>query len=190
MWDKRKSKALATSLGIRVPFSHTIQDSYVFKPVDGHSGNGVVIVSDPSKYFIEELIVDENGSVPPRDFKCFVFNGELKVVGVRSKVDGIWGSGFYSYPDWNELELMTTGWRSSSPPSCLKEMADAAVLVASHIDLAAVRVDFYATSKGCVFGELCVTPGCVLNKNFTEHGDKLLGSWLGPGAASKPRLKQ
>lgn len=38
-----------------------------------------------------------------------------------------------------------------------------------------VRVDFYATDKGAVFGEFSLTPH--LGKNFTPYGEKLLTSY-------------
>lgn len=60
------------------------------------------------------------------------------------------------------------------PPVCLPEIIEQAITLSKTYELF-VRIDFYATDNGAVFGEFTPTPG--LGYGFTPFADKLLTSY-------------
>lgn len=182
--DKRQNKALARSLGLRVPRDlDPPADRFVVKPRSGCGGQNVTLVPDASAWLCEELVIDEDGSCPPRTFDWYVIGGVPRFVQVhRGAIGKAFPSGYYRWPGWEPITDMDqrSEWIDSTEPACSAEMAAAAVLMDSqfpeHIH---VRVDFFAASDGLVFNELCVTPGLVTSRGrLSPRWDRRLGGWL------------
>lgn len=172
--NKIVGKKFVSDLGIRVP-KDLITGSYVVKPHNNSMGNGVIVVHDNvalsqlvgSQVIVEELIVDENGSIPPRDFKLYCFGGEAKMVQVIDERPD-YSIGYYEPQEWVPLKgLSTKSWKDHEPPSCIKEMLAISARL-SKIFFYPVRVDLYASSEGVVFGEFCLIAG--VRHHITELG--------------------
>jgi hypothetical protein len=112
----------------------------------------------------EELVRNENGEeVLAVDYKIHVFGGEIGAVQVVHRWSGSdtpAAHRFYT-PDWRPFDdpMCTTlpMGAPSDPPSCLPQLFDAARTLGAAYE-AYVRVDLYATPRGCVFGEFSCTP--------------------------------
>lgn len=176
--SKEEGKSLARKSGVPVPFD--LRDRlvpFVIKPVHGHSSKGVHCFENLDKFVVEQLMVDEDGMSPPRDFRFYFFAGECKMVhvsrpGVTPKL-----SGYYSWPDWKPLKIdRKRPWFDCEKPSSADRMHEFGKRLASHFPLP-IRTDFYAHKDGAVFGEFCFSPGLAVGKRITEEGDRMLGEW-------------
>lgn len=173
--DKRQGKALARSLGVPTPRDYELPNSFVFKPIHGHSCQGVVLARPSDAYILEELIEDEAGYFPRRDFKVFVFGGEPRLVQLNCRTENYASGGAISHwsVDWEPVRLCRKHrpWFQCEPPACLQEILASATVLGRQFTIPA-RVDFYASTRGAVFGEFCATPGL---RSITEKGDEYLG---------------
>ena len=178
--DKVFAKKYVADLGYRVPKTLSENLSFVIKPKGKSCSKHVVVVSDGSivlgnQYadIIEELIVDENGQVPPRDFKTFCFGYEAKFVQVIDRVQKTFA--YYTADTWEPIYgLCIKPWKDQPKPARLKELTDTCSKLSERFHFP-VRVDCYIASDGVVFGEFCLTLGIV--GNLTDYGDTLLGQW-------------
>ena len=135
------------------------------------------LINDPHREFlIEEFVRTEKGEYKiPNDYKFYMFNGNLSFVQVINRFSI--KKGFTSFYDkeWNLLENVNSIYKQApdfqEKPKCFDAMNDCAVKLSKSYEIF-VRVDFYATDKGAVFGEFTPTPG--LGAAFTPFGDKLL----------------
>ena len=87
--DKTFAKEVVSAQGICVPKSFQGAEglSFVSKPNGLYGSRGVIVVVDGivrmgSQFagIMEEVIVDENGQVPPRDFKMYCFGHQPKII--------------------------------------------------------------------------------------------------------------
>ena len=98
-------------------------------------------------------------SVVPRDFKFFVFHGQVEYIDVHYDRYGNHTRRLYD-TEWNpqEFELTFPLGPVTSEPEHLDKMIDIAETLGDDFDF--MRVDLYQTgSKGVKFGELTVAPG-------------------------------
>jgi len=128
------------------------------------------------QFLMEEFVRTEKSEYKiPDDYKFYMFNGKLSFVQVINRLNV--KEGFTSFYDkeWNLLENINSIYKQAADlqekPKCFDEMYDFAVNLSKSYEIF-VRVDFYATDKGAVFGEFTPTPG--LGAAFTSFGDKLL----------------
>jgi len=170
-------------------------NSFVLKPVDGYQNINTYVVQDTweilrqqqfdlktacqniendrrfDTYMVEELLVDENGTLPPRDFKFFVVGDKIMHVMImtgRTKMsEGLYR---YSVSECNELYEVVDSWMTKgsdhlyithSPqlppkPACWNEMVSSVRTLGKAMNCFA-RIDFYATPRGAVFGEFQLT---------------------------------
>lgn len=179
---------------------------YVIRPTIGHSCNMVFLMnssfnlmdkkiySDTElkellnqalsenphlEFLFEEFVKSENGEYKiPDDYKISLFNGELAVIDVINRKSPKTGSSSCYDEYWNRVETMSAYYQEApyqAPPACLIEMIDYAKKLSKAYQIF-VRIDFYATDKGAVFGEFTPTPG--KGKGFTSNADKkLLKYW-------------
>lgn len=114
------------------------------------------------RLIVEELLVNAGGDVsaPLDDYKIFCINGSpvvLNAIGERDIKRHTALDQYYSL----DMELLP--WerqqvgRTVRRPDSLKEMVALAGKLAAPFPF--VRVDFYDTTRGVVFGELTFTPG-------------------------------
>ncbi len=121
----------------------------------------------------EEFVKTEAGEYRlPIEFKFHTFGetiGAIEVVQRTSAADERYA--FYS-PSWHRLEdqmnVNLVPGDSIAPPKCFDEM----LRCAQRLGVAYgtyVRIDFYATDRGCVFGEFSTTPDG--GRGFTPFAD-------------------
>ncbi len=103
-----------------------------------------------------------------------MFNGQIACIQVINRLSNTNGVTSWYDESWDQLPNLTTNYpdgKEQPMPECLQEMIDCAVKLSKSYEIF-VRVDFYATDKGAVFGEFTPTPG--LGVGFTPGGNKLL----------------
>ncbi|MCJ8164482.1 hypothetical protein MKJ04_06460 [Pontibacter sp. E15-1] len=131
------------------------------------------------EFLVEEFLTDEKGQYRiPDDYKFYTFNGEIAIIQVINRLGP--REGFDSCYDaaWNQMPDISAHYPPAArqlPPQCLPEMI-AQVKKLSKAYGVFVRVDFYATPRGAVFGEFTPTPG--LGKSFTPMAEQLfIDNW-------------
>ncbi|TSD67382.1 hypothetical protein FFF34_008315 [Inquilinus sp. KBS0705] len=180
--------------------------NYVIRPTVGHSSNLVFVMADgtnlfdnkqysPSKivdvlsqalianehleFLVEEFLRSENDQYSIlTDYKFFCFNGKIATIMVINRLSP--NSGFASFYDenWNEMETVQKNYpkaKTQEPPNCLGDMISNVKKLSKAYGIF-VRIDFYATLKGSVFGEFTPTPS--MGTKFTLYGkNQLLNYW-------------
>lgn len=182
-----------------------LPQNYVIRPTTGHSSkmiflmkNGLnlfdniryteeeiklelakLLYENPSIHFlVEEFLSDEEGVCKiQNDYKFYMFNGRVACIHLINRLSPKKGfQGFYS-ENWEQLDCVNDYYEDipfQKAPACLPEMIRHAKTLSQAYEIF-VRIDFYATDKGAVFGEFSPTPH--LGGNFTNYGDKLLTSY-------------
>ncbi len=127
------------------------------------------------EFLIEEFVRTEQGSYRiPDDYKFYMFNGQLAFIQVINRFSNKEGQTSFYDSDWQQLENINTIYKQADfqeKPRCFDQMRACAITLSRTYEIF-VRVDFYATDKGAVFGEFTPTPG--LGNAFTPFGDQLL----------------
>ncbi|RYY37990.1 MAG: hypothetical protein EOP46_00515 [Sphingobacteriaceae bacterium] len=174
---------------------------FVIKPTIGHSCNNVFLMNDgynlmDKRYYtrdgilikmkqmlrentlneilIEEFLMSEQGEYRiPVDYKVHTFNGEIARIEAIHRTGPCEGTVnvFDSY--WDKKENIGKKYINANditPPKCLQQIIRQAKILSSAYQIY-VRIDFYATSKGAVFGEFTPTPG--IGVGFTEKANRL-----------------
>ncbi|ODA31439.1 ATP-grasp fold amidoligase family protein [Planctopirus hydrillae] len=179
--DKLFAKNVVAHQGYRVPRSLAGDDlSFVLKPNSESCAKNVVVVQNGQirlgqQYgnVLEELVVDENGQVPPRDFKCYCFGYEVKLIQVINRLTKTFA--YYDPLHWEALhDVCGRPWEDHARPERLPELLAMARQLSRLFDFP-VRVDAYITSESVVFGEFCLASG--LAQNLQPAADALLGRW-------------
>lgn len=128
----------------------------------------------------EEFAANEKGEhVLAVDYKLHVFAdtiGAIQVIHRSPGPDMPAVHRFYT-PEWQPFDdpmntILPQG-PPSDPPACLPEMLGAARTLARAFETY-VRVDLYATRRGCVFGEFSSTPAG--GNHFTPYADEYFES--------------
>jgi hypothetical protein len=128
-----------------------------------------------AEFLIEEFIKTEAGEHQIlNDFKFYMFNGEVASVQVINRLGS--SKGFTNFYDehWNQMNTLTTFYpkgKYQQPPICFPEMLEYARILSKAYGIF-VRIDFYASNQGAVFGEFTPTPN--FGNYFTPAGDKML----------------
>lgn len=182
-----------------------LPDQYVIRPTIGHSCNLVFLMDKQmnhmdkrlyseeelktimaaaltknpyQEFLIEEFVRSEQGEYKiPVDYKLSLFNGELAVINVINRMGPKSGLSSSYDENWNMLEDICRLYQQSpyqEPPACLQEIISCAKKLSKTYEIF-VRIDFYATDKGAVFGEFTPTPG--QGKGFTPKADKMLSDY-------------
>lgn len=128
------------------------------------------------EFLFEEFIKTEEGEYKiPDDYKFYMFNGEIARILVINRKGPKEGRISAYDKDWNIIESAPQNKYAKAefqqPPNCFNEMTEQAKTLSRSYEIF-VRIDFYATDKGAVFGEFTPTPG--LGKDFSPKVDKLL----------------
>lgn len=132
-----------------------------------------------SRILAECFIDDGTGSLP-RDYKLYCFSGKVHCTMVCcERATGKPKFQFYDR-DWRTVLPYS---KSSSQtdvtiqrPVAYREMLAAAESLASPFPF--VRVDFYSTSNGAVFGEMTFTPHACADPGYTEAAQRELGELI------------
>jgi hypothetical protein len=125
---------------------------------------------------VEEFVTEDGEYRLPTEYKCHVFGEMIAAIQViqRSANKRDTRHRFYT-EQWKIFaDPMSTKFPPSDyidPPECLNDM----VTMARKLGRAYgtyVRVDFYVSKSGCVFGEFEATP----TRSFTEYADDYFGA--------------
>ena len=126
---------------------------------------------------VEELLEPCNKIL--YDIKCFCFYGEVKYIHVIHPQNR---NECYMFNPKGYREYIYVRDKSSEDnfiekPKYFFDIIKKANKVASHLTKDyALRIDFYSTTKGEMFGEFTFNPSA--GNGLTESGDKLMGSLL------------
>jgi len=127
------------------------------------------------EFLIEEFVKTERGAYTiPYDYKFFTFNGEIAIIEVINRLGPNEGSSRCYDENWNTVGNISkkkypeAAWQQ--PPDCFNEMIEQVKRLSKTYEIF-VRIDFYATDKGAVFGEFTPTPGSA--KYLTSKVEKM-----------------
>lgn len=139
-----------------------------------------VLASTPraaERILVEEFLRDYDPRfVIPRDFKVHVAGGRAWVIQVidRNPPKGQRNHSFYTR-EWDKIEdPFLTAYRPGPPvprPALLPELLEFAELIARDTGVF-LRLDFYLTTRGVVFGEFTADPASGIG--FTSFGEQYL----------------
>jgi hypothetical protein len=175
---------------------------YVIRPTTGHSSNMVFVMDNGINLFdgkpytpaeiiavlkkavdkkqdleflIEEFLQNEEGKhAILTDYKFFCFNGEVAIVWEIKRLGPKTGFATFYDENWNRIKKVHIFYppkEANEPPACYPDMLAQAKRLSKAYGIF-VRLDFYATNKGAVFGEFTPTP--ALGKGHTRFGQQRL----------------
>ncbi|EOR95401.1 putative glycosyltransferase [Arcticibacter svalbardensis MN12-7] len=175
---------------------------YVIRPTVGHSSNLVFLMHNGLNLFddkgyspedirdilrsevdknpdleflIEEFLENEEGEhAILDDYKLLCFNGVIASCHAIKRFSPSKGEGNFYDEHWNKMETLHLKYPlvdGQKPPKCWDEIISQAKMLSKAYGIF-VRIDFYATSKGAVFGEFTPTPG--MGRHFSSYGKKLM----------------
>jgi hypothetical protein len=126
---------------------------------------------------VEEFVKTEAGDyVLPIEYKCHTFGATVGAIEVIQRA-GHRGRNRYYTPSWELFEdRMNTHLppgEYTEPPRCLDEILECAKRLGIAYGTY-VRIDCYATDKGCVFGEFASAPAD--GQHFTAFADEYFGT--------------
>ena len=184
-----------------IDFNH-LPKQYVIRPTVGHSSGNVFVMNDGYNLFdnssyeaaeirgklalklaekprleflIEEFLQEEPDQCKVlNDYKFFCFNGEIASCQLINRLGPKAGFGSFYDEHWNPMKAVHPGYTLVAPkprPECLEEMVQQ-VKILSEAYKIFCRIDFYATTKGAVFGEFTPTPG--MGEGYSKFGQRLL----------------
>ncbi|WP_242916175.1 ATP-grasp fold amidoligase family protein [Pontibacter liquoris] len=137
--------------------------------------SGAIAENPYLEFLLEEFVKDENGAHRiPDDYKISVFNGEVAFIDVINRTSPKTGFSSCYTQHWERIENVADFYQPAplqNLPRCLGEMLVCARQLSKAYKIF-VRIDFYATDKGAVFGEFTPTPS--QGDGFTAKADKLL----------------
>ncbi|MEO3406448.1 ATP-grasp fold amidoligase family protein [Mucilaginibacter sp. CAU 1740] len=178
---------------------------FVIKPTIGHSCNNVYLMDDgynhmdkqiykiedlrgvmtsvlqqshQNEFIIEEFLRSEDGIYRiPLDYKVHTFNGEIACIEVIDRKAPSVGHVNVFDDKWNAVENIGKKFIQGdnlTPPHCLDEIISQCRAL-SKVYKIYVRIDFFATDKGAVFGEFTPTPG--IGVGFTRKANYMLNRY-------------
>lgn len=178
-----------------------LPENYVIRPTIGHSSGLVFLMDNSVnlmdgkiyskedikealataldqniklEFLVEEFLRTEKGEYKiPDDYKLYIFNGEVATIQVINRLGPSKGFTTCYNESWELMENVNVYYAKGNyqpPPKCLKEMVEKAKELSKSYEIF-VRIDFYATDKGAVFGEFTPTP--FLGTNFTPFANTL-----------------
>ena len=130
------------------------------------------------KIICEKLINTPNGE-PPKDYKLYCFNGNVKVILVCTERDKSVKLNFFD-TKWKQLQDIVEEQYSSEKmiekPKNLEQMIKYAEILGKNFKF--VRVDFYNDNGKIIFGEMTFTPAACISPKYSENGSRKLGDYL------------
>lgn len=183
----------------------SLPENYVIRPTIGHSSNFVFIMKngynlfDRNRYtpnqikdilfkqarsniylnfLIEEFLANEDGEIGIlKDYKIYCFNGQIACIWVIDRLSPSTGFSCFYDENWKQMKTVITKYPQGlceDSPACLSEMIEQAKILSKAYEIF-VRIDFYATDNGAVFGEFTPTP--CMGGSTTKYGQRLLMSY-------------
>ena len=185
----------------------TIPDSFAVRPVRGTHDHGVRVVADgvellrgepgprrgrPRRHLVEEFArSEEGGHERPVNYKLHTFGGTVAAVKVVERTqDGEARLRYYTSA-WEPFDDPMNTYHPQAelrdPPACLDELLACAERLGAALGTY-MRIDLFATDRGCMFNEFSCTPLNGLHN--TPHCDELFGrlsAHMDPSASSRLR---
>jgi hypothetical protein len=153
-----------------------LMDNKMYSNEELHFAIAQTLKENPNLEFLfEEFVKTEEEEVKiPNDYKFYTFNGEIAAIQLINRLSP--KSGFSTFYDekWNLIPSLNTYYPTGTyeqQPKCFDEMIDK-VRTLSRLYEIFVRIDFYATPKGAIFGEF--TPIPFRGSRFTLEAEKTL----------------
>jgi TupA-like ATPgrasp len=131
----------------------------------------------PRKLLVEELLTGPEGTLPPSDYKFYVFHGQVRLLEVHTDRYTNHRANLF-LPDWRPLEVDLEFPRAEfriPRPWPLEQMIQMAQALGRDTDF--VRVDLYDVAGRAVFGELTNYPVGGLAEFKPGWFDGELGRW-------------
>lgn len=132
------------------------------------------------KIIIEELLFDDSGKDNLKDIKLYAFNGKCEYILIREQINGTFIKKSY---DKNFIPVILKNYDITNinyihdKPKYLDDIIEYGNRIAKNIfPDTFVRLDFYSTKKGPVFGEFTFNPNGGLY--FTKNADLSLGKLI------------
>jgi hypothetical protein len=132
------------------------------------------------RVMVEEFICPEGGgALRPLELSLFVFGS--RITAIQLEIPGPIDQRGWDIQaldeNWQPLPQLhrrqvSRGQILSPPPACFEEMKSQARALGEAYETF-LRVDFYASDAGSIFGEFAATP--YLGSGFTEFGNRHLG---------------
>jgi hypothetical protein len=135
---------------------------------------------------LAEEVIGTPGS-PPRDYKFFVFDGDVAAVQVHTGRHSEHEIRIY-LPDWSPLEVRYSKYALAQiepPPAGLRRMLAVAAELGSEFDF--MRIDLYDIDGSVFFGEFTSYPGSGLDKYIPASFDAELGAWWKLPETTRPK---
>ena len=135
-----------------------------------------------SKYkqqiIVEELLIDDSNCPDIRDIKLYVFNGECKYILITEHFDT---NGFNRHYDKNFIPVILKNYDYEKKTHVKPKYWDDIIkygekMAKEFFPETFLRLDFYSTTKGALFGEFTFNPGN--GGGFTNHADLILAKLL------------
>lgn len=180
---------------------NNLPDQFVLKPTIGHSSKHVYVMNkgvnlldnyfysgkELSKimaaeleqnpyleFLIEEFVRTEEGDYKiPVNYKLHAFNGVIAGINVINRAGPKEGFMRAYDENWNSIKDISNDFPKAPyqyPPACFNEMIGHAKKLSRAYEIY-VRLDFFATDKGAIFGEFTPTPSA--GNYFTREADKM-----------------
>lgn len=134
----------------------------------------------PQKLIVEELLKDSSGTEEIQDLKLYCFNGRVEIVLLTANLTNTRSWRHYN----RSFERVLIQTRDADldvvdeKPKYLDQAIELADKLASKFcNDTMVRIDFYSTINGPVFGEFSFNPNG--GNKFSVDSDKMLGELLG-----------
>ena len=136
---------------------------------------GNALMQNPyQEFLVEEFLRTEEGEYKiPKDYKFYMFNGDVARIEIIDRLGPSEGYTSYYTENWEQMDNIGTKYGKAAcqpPPLCLNDLIGHAKALSKSYELF-VRIDFYATDQGAVFGEFTPTPGS--GKCFTPDADRM-----------------
>jgi len=131
------------------------------------------------KIMVEELLEPSDNSNILYDVKCFCFYGQVKYIHIinpkNRNISYMFNTKGLREFIYTKDELQRN--KNIKKPKYFFDIIKKANIVASHLTKDyALRIDFYSTTKGPMFGEFTFNPNA--GNGLSERGNKLLGQFL------------
>jgi hypothetical protein len=132
----------------------------------------------PVPVLIEEFVRSEDGGYElPLEYKCHTFGGTVPIIQLIER-EGIHEAKHRWYtPAWepidDQMNVELPQAEVGDPPRCLDRMLELAARLGRELGTY-MRIDFFATDRGCVFNEFSSVPGRGIG--FTPYCELLLGA--------------
>ncbi|MBF9252796.1 hypothetical protein I2I11_05810 [Pontibacter sp. 172403-2] len=172
----RPTIGYSSNLVFVIDGSFNLMDQQTYTKQDIIEKLGIALQQNPYlEFLVEEFLKTERSEYKlPIDYKFFMFNGEVAYIFIIDRLSPTKGYSTFYDENWKQIDNPNTYYPKGTyqqPPVCLAEMIEQAKKL-SRLYGIFVRIDFYATDKGAVFGEFTPTP--FMGTNFTPAGEQML----------------